>query len=149
MPLEIIAASILAIMGPVIFGHFTRHSPLRGKILKAVVYVAIAVVLTVTVGRPWSLIWTFGAYGLALVVHVGWCIAHGIHLLHQRLETSTWQSVVGRTSNSRRIEDNRFLNRLPLQRLEPYARLEISASRQEFHTSPSSHQLSPRSRHPS
>ena len=66
-------------MGPVIFGHFTRHSPLRGKILKAVIYVAIAVTLTLTIGRPWSLIWTFGTYGLALAVHFGWCIAHGIH----------------------------------------------------------------------
>jgi hypothetical protein len=79
MLLEIIAAIILAILGPVIFGHFTRHSPLIGKVLKAVIYVAIAAVLTLTIGRPWSLIWTFGTYGLALVVHVGWCIAHGIH----------------------------------------------------------------------
>jgi hypothetical protein len=79
MPFEIIAAIILAIMGPVIFGHFTRHSQLSGKILKAVIYVAIAAVLTLTIGRSWSLIWTFGTYGLALVVHVGWCIAHGIH----------------------------------------------------------------------
>jgi hypothetical protein len=79
MPLEIIAAIILAIMGPVIFGHFTIHSPLAGKILKAVIYVAIAVALTLSIGRPWSLIWTFGTYGFALVVHVGWCIAHGIH----------------------------------------------------------------------
>jgi hypothetical protein len=79
MALEIIAAIIFAIVGPIIFGHFTRHSPLTGKILKAVIYVAIAAVLTLTIGRPWSLIWTFGTYGLALVVHVGWCIAHGIH----------------------------------------------------------------------
>ena len=79
MLLEITAAITLAILGPVIFGHFTRHSPLPGKILKAVIYVAIAAVLTLTVGRPWSLIWTFGTYGLALAVHFGWCIAHGIH----------------------------------------------------------------------
>ena len=79
MPLETIAAPILAIMGPVIFGHFTRYSPLTGKILKAVIYVVIAAVLTLTIGRPWSLIWTFGTYGLALVVHFGWCIANGIH----------------------------------------------------------------------
>ena len=79
MLLETIAAPILAILGPVIFGHFTRHSRLRGKILKAVIYVAIAVVLTMTIGRPWSLIWTFGTYGLALAVHFGWCIAYGIH----------------------------------------------------------------------
>jgi hypothetical protein len=79
MALEISAAIIFAIVGPIIFGHFTRHSPLTGKILKAVTYVAISAALTLTIGRPWSLIWTFGTYGLALVVHVGWCIAHGIH----------------------------------------------------------------------
>jgi hypothetical protein len=79
MPLEIIAALILAIIGPVIFGHFTRHSTLAGKVLKALIYVAIASVLTLTIGRPWSLIWTFGSYGLALAFHFGWCIAHGIN----------------------------------------------------------------------
>jgi hypothetical protein len=79
MPLEITAAITLAIMGPVIFGHFTRHSPFTRKVLKAVLYVAIATVLTLTIGRPWSVIWTFGTYGLAITLHFGWCIAHGIH----------------------------------------------------------------------
>jgi hypothetical protein len=79
MPLEYISAFIITVVCLRIFGHFECHAALPPRILKWSIYLAIVVLLTVTVGRPWSLIWTFGIMGLAIGIHSAWCIAHGLN----------------------------------------------------------------------
>ena len=79
MPLEFIAAPIMLLIGNIVFRNFGTITPNLQKIKKSLVYLAPVIVLTLFIGRPWSLIWTFGVLGVGMIVHFAWCLQLGIH----------------------------------------------------------------------
>jgi hypothetical protein len=110
MPLEYISAIIITVVCLRIFGHFERHTALPRRILKWSIYLAIVVLLTVTVGRPWSLIWTL-AFTPSGASHTASTRSP------QNREKNTWPSEVGPISSRRKIEEslktNSCCSRLP------------------------------------
>ncbi len=79
MPLEFIAAPIILFVGNIVFRNFGTITPTPQKIKKSISFLIPIVVMTIFVGRPWSLIWTFGVFGIVMVVHFAWCLKNGIH----------------------------------------------------------------------
>jgi hypothetical protein len=74
----LISAVIIAVCSPA-FGHFETVRPLWTRIARWLVYLAVTGVLGVTVGRPWTFIWVFGLPLAGAVVHLVWCLRHGIN----------------------------------------------------------------------
>jgi hypothetical protein len=74
-----IAASVFA-LGQGFFRNFQGETPRATTFKKWLVYFALVFLLELTVGRPWSFIWTFLPV-VGMVGHFAWCFRHGIHPL--------------------------------------------------------------------
>ncbi|WP_102124851.1 hypothetical protein [Deinococcus planocerae] len=81
MPLEFVAAPVLASAGLALFRHFEEGTRPKRRLAKWAVYFVGVGLTTRAVGRPWSLVWTFGPFALGTVFHLSWCARHGIHPL--------------------------------------------------------------------
>jgi hypothetical protein len=80
MPLEFVIATAVLIVGHFSFRGFQGETPRVRTLQKWIVYWGLVVILTVAVGRPWSLVWTVSPV-LGLIVHFVWCFRNGIHPL--------------------------------------------------------------------
>jgi hypothetical protein len=80
MPLEFIVSISILGLGTLFFRNFQGETPIAVTVKKWVVYFALVLVLSLIVGRPWSLVWTLSPV-FGLVVHCIWCFRHGIHPL--------------------------------------------------------------------
>jgi hypothetical protein len=73
-----IVMSIFA-FGNVMFGRFEDHKPRGRRVLKVAIVSTVVLLLSATVGRPWS----FGLVGVMLLaaawVHIYWLPKHGIN----------------------------------------------------------------------
>lgn len=78
---EWIGSVVCASLGILLFGRFEERTLPARRVARWAVYFAGVAVLTWRVGRPWSLLWTFGALGPGTLFHVWWCWKHGIHPL--------------------------------------------------------------------
>ena len=97
MPLEFIAAPIMLLIGNIVFRNFGTITPNLQKIKKSLVYLAPVIVLTLFIGRPWSLIWTFGVFGVGMIVQFAWCLQHGIHPINAE-PRDKFLALMGRSS---------------------------------------------------
>jgi hypothetical protein len=65
--------------GGILFGHFEQHKPAWRRLLKPVLFVALLITLTQTVGRAWA----YGVFGFLLAAagtfHFSWLSRHGIN----------------------------------------------------------------------
>lgn len=80
MFLEFIIALCFFVVGERFFKNFQGETPRVTTIRKWLVYFALVVILTLTLGRPWSLIWTLAPV-VGSIGHFAWCFRHGIHPL--------------------------------------------------------------------
>ncbi len=80
MLLEIIVTVIVFVVGHFSFRNFQGQTPRARTVRKWVVYIMLVVILTLTVGRPLSLVWAFAPV-IGSLFHFGWCFYHGIHPL--------------------------------------------------------------------
>jgi hypothetical protein len=78
MILELGIAVAVFVLGQGFFGNFQGETPRASTVRKWVVYFALVLILGLTVGRPWSLIWTL-LPPIGLVGHCIWCFKYGIH----------------------------------------------------------------------
>jgi hypothetical protein len=78
MPLEFTVSLSILVLGTLLFRGFQGRTPVAVTVRKWVVYFALVFALTMTVGRPWSLLWTLSPV-FGLVVHFAWCFRHRIH----------------------------------------------------------------------
>jgi hypothetical protein len=75
------AAVVLGIfaVGNILFGHFEAHKPKWKRVLKVVVFLAVTLTLSATVGRVWAM----GLLGVVLLgaayVHLVWLPRHGVN----------------------------------------------------------------------
>jgi hypothetical protein len=76
---DLYLAAMIHLLGAIIFKRFEERTPMHKSLRKVVFIHGIAAVLVFTVGRPWSLIWIFGMFGLGLVFHFWWANKHHIH----------------------------------------------------------------------
>lgn len=76
---DLYLAALLHLLGSLVFGHFERHTPMTRKLMKVVMIQGITVLLIATVGRPWSILWVLGMFGLGTTFHFWWTHAHNIH----------------------------------------------------------------------
>src|SRR3954470_9684373 len=64
--------------GSILFGHFEQYKPAWRRLLKPVIFVALLLTLTQTVGRSWA----YGVLALLFVTagsfHFWWLARHGI-----------------------------------------------------------------------
>jgi hypothetical protein len=72
------AAAVIAALSP-LFGHFEAKSPLWTRIARWLIYLAILLVIDVTVGRPWTWIWVFALPLIGASFHFAWCRTHHIN----------------------------------------------------------------------
>ena len=81
MELEwLLAAIIIGVASPA-FGHFETVRPTWMRITRWLIYLGMAGLLGVTVGRPWTLIWVLGLPAVGATFHVSWCLRNGINPL--------------------------------------------------------------------
>jgi polyferredoxin len=76
--LELMIAGSILFFGERFFKNFQGQTPRATTVKKWLVYFALVLILGLTLGRPWSLIWTFLPI-IGLVGHWVWCFKHGIH----------------------------------------------------------------------
>jgi hypothetical protein len=73
------AAIFLAIATPTM-GHFEAGvKPLWVRVVRWLAYLAVAGILGLTVGRPWTWLWLIGLPLVGTIFHVTWCLRHGIN----------------------------------------------------------------------
>ena len=72
MYFELFLAATLMTIGGVIFGHFEEKTPVWRRLTKVAIFLGVTALLSSTVGRPWSLVWIFGALAVGTTFHV-WC----------------------------------------------------------------------------
>lgn len=81
MMVDLYVGALLYGLGAIVFKRFEERTPLSKSLRKYLVFHAIAAVLVFTVGRPWSLIWIVGMFGVGLAFHFWWTLKHHIHPL--------------------------------------------------------------------
>jgi predicted small integral membrane protein len=75
------AAVVLGLfaLGSILFGHFEAHRPKWRRVLKVLIFVALILTLSITVGR----VWAYGVLMLPLLgaayVHLRWLPKHGVN----------------------------------------------------------------------
>ncbi|WP_102124748.1 hypothetical protein [Deinococcus planocerae] len=90
---EIIVAPLLTIIASFVFRRFARGVPVWKRAAKWAVYLGVGGLVTLQVGRPWSLVWIWGVPALAVALHVFGCARLGLHPL--TAEPRTWRREAG------------------------------------------------------
>ena len=76
---EVALVTGLTAFGSIFFGHFEERTPRWRRVLKLVLFIAVTVEISATIGRPWAL----GFLGLALLgvvyIHAIWLPSKGIN----------------------------------------------------------------------
>jgi hypothetical protein len=77
--LEVAVVSSIFAFGSIFFGHFEEHTPRWRKVLKLLLFIAVATGLSAFLGRAWA----FGFLGLAslavVYIHAIWLPSKGIN----------------------------------------------------------------------
>jgi len=81
MYLELSLACALIAVGCIIFGRFEEGIPRWRRILKLILFVGVAALISKTAGREWSLVWIFGGGIAGLTFHIWWCKKNGIGIV--------------------------------------------------------------------
>ena len=66
MCLELKIAAAIVLAGPVVFWRFEERTPVAKRILKWGGYLGITLLLFLTAGQPWSLVWAAGVPAVGL-----------------------------------------------------------------------------------
>jgi hypothetical protein len=74
------AAVLIGVLSPS-FGHFETVRPLWTRVARWMLYLAVAAVLGLTVGRPWTFVWLLGLPLTGATLHLVWCLRNGINPL--------------------------------------------------------------------
>src|SRR5688572_19079598 len=81
MVIDLALGAALYTAGFLFFGHFERYTNLKRRIGKIVFFFGVLALISATVGRPWSLVWLFGMFGVGVAFHFWWTLTHGVHPL--------------------------------------------------------------------
>jgi hypothetical protein len=76
----IVAAVLIAVLSP-LFGHFEAKSPVWTRMVRWLIYLAILLVIDLTVGRPWTWVWVLALPLIGGSYHFIWCWRHQINPL--------------------------------------------------------------------
>jgi hypothetical protein len=74
------AAILIGVLSPS-FGHFETVRPLWTRVARWMGYLAVAAVLGLTAGRPWTFVWLLGLPLTGAAFHLVWCLRNGINPL--------------------------------------------------------------------
>lgn len=69
----------LYVVGNILFSHFEVETPKLKRLLKLAIFSAIMVLIYVTLGRPWSLVWLVLPIAAVIYIHAVWLPRHGIN----------------------------------------------------------------------
>ena len=78
MVLEFMVALCVLFVGTYFLKNFQGETPRAVTLRKWLVYFTVVALLTLTVGRPWSLLWALAPV-FGFIGHVLWCWKHGVH----------------------------------------------------------------------
>ena len=81
MIIDLYLGALLHGLGMIVFKRFEERTPLSKSLRKFISIHGITALLVFTVGRPWSLIWIIGMFGVGLVFHFWWTRKNHIHPL--------------------------------------------------------------------
>jgi hypothetical protein len=73
-----LVASIFAV-GNILFGHFEEGTPKWRRVVKLVLFISLAVLISATAGRFWFFVFIGAMLMFALAIHVWWLPKHGIN----------------------------------------------------------------------
>ena len=76
---EIAIISTIFAVGNILFGHFEEVTPKWRRISKFLIFVAITILITATIGRLWFYVMLGCSAVAVLVIHGWWLPKHGIN----------------------------------------------------------------------
>lgn len=74
-------ATLLHLMGMVIFGHFEEKTPIPKRLSKVMLMIGGTAIFYQVIGGIGALAFAMFMMGMGLVVHITWCRRHDIHPL--------------------------------------------------------------------